>query len=387
MRKVYITLICIFCILLSSISWAIWTIFLIKNYWDRFWIDNKPIVLKEETIKTEKITSVSSLQTSITKIAKDISPSVVSIVIKKNLTIYRQDPFWFFQTSIWTVKSKVWWWTWFFISKDWKIITNKHVIEDEDAEYTVITSNWTEYDAKVLAIDPVSDLAIIQISLDKIYVPLEIIWDNDELNIWQFAITVWNSLAEYQNSVSLWVVSGKNRTISINKNTKLSGLIQTDAAINPWNSWGPLINIEWEVIWINTAIVSWAEWIWFAIPLTKNKINYLLDSIEKYWAIKKPSIWINYIINSPWIQKELWLSKNYWAYISDNSNSVFSWSSADKAWLKPWDLILEVDWQKINLENSLNSSIQTKIPGDSLKLKILWKDWKEKEVKLILWEW
>lgn len=385
MKKLNYTLLSIVIIICSILSWVIWSVVVIKYLWEYVGIIQKPEIIKQETTKTEKITSVTSLQNDITKIIKDISPSVVSIIIKKDLTVYRQDPFGFFQSAIWTVKSKVWWWSWFFISKDWKIITNKHVVSDPNAEYTVIANDWTEYDTKILALDPVTDLAILQINLDKIYTPLNLIWDKDELNVWEFVIAVWNALAEYQNSVSLWVLSGKNRTIS-DDNIKLSWLLQTDAAINPGNSWGPLINLEWKVIWINTAIVSWAEWLWFSIPLTQNRIDYMLRSIWQYWSIKRPFIWINYIINSPWIQKELWLKVNYWAYISETENSVVPWSSAEKAWLKAWDTILEAEWEKITLDNTLSSIIQTKIPWDTIKLKVMDKKWNERNVDLTLGE-
>jgi len=377
------TILSIFLIICSIIGWWIWTILVVKYLPE--YINLKPEVIKEETTKTEKFTSVLSLQTDITKIVKDISPSIVSIIIKKDLTVYRQDPFWFFQTPVWTVKSKVWWWTWFFITKDWKIITNKHVVSDSTANYTVITNDWSEYDAKIVAIDPVTDLAILQISIDKAYEPLEIVSDNDEINIWQFVIATWNALAEYQNSVSLWVISWKNRTIS-DDTIKLSWLIQTDAAINPWNSWWPLVNLDSKVIWINTAIVSWAEWLWFSIPLTDSRITYMLKSIEKYWSIKKPFIWINYITNTPWIQKQLWLKVNYWAYIPEKDWSIVSWSSAETSGLELWDIILEADWKKISLDNTLSSILQTKIPWDIMKLKVLKKSWEEKEIDITLWE-
>lgn len=371
-------------IICSLISWLLGTLFIIKYFPEMF--NLKPDIIREETIKTEKITNITSLQSDITKLVKNVSPWVVSIIVKKDLTVYRQDPFGFFQTAIGTVKKKVGWWTWFFVSKDWKIITNKHVVSDETAEYTIITNDWGEFDAKIIATDPINDLAILQASTTwKVYMPLEIMSDKDELNIWQFAIAVWNALSEYQNSVSLWVVSWKNRTIW-DETVKISGLIQTDAAINPGNSWGPLINLDWKVIGMNTAIISWAEWLGFSIPLTQNRVNYIIRSIEKYWSIKKPFMWINFIINSPWIQKELKLKVSYWAYIPKIKESIVAWSNAEIAWIEPGDLILEADWNEITLDNNLSLIIQTKIPWDTIKLKILKENWEEKEIDLTLWE-
>nr|MDD3720561.1 trypsin-like peptidase domain-containing protein [Candidatus Gracilibacteria bacterium] len=386
MRKLNYTILSIIIILCSLTSGVIGSVVVVKYLGEYVGIKTVvPEIVKQETTKTEKITSVISLQNDITKIVKDISSSVVSIIIKKDLTVYRQDPFGFFQTPIGTVKSKVGGGTGFFISKDGKIITNKHVVSDPNAEYTVIANDGTEYDAKILATDPITDLAILQINLDKIYTPLDIIGDNDELNVGQFVIAVGNSLAEYQNSVSLGVLSGKNRNIS-DDTIKLSGLLQTDAAINPGNSGGPLINLEGKVIGINTAIVSGAEGLGFSIPLTQNRIDYMLRSIQTYGAIKKPFLGINYIINSPGIQKELGLKVNYGAYISETPNSVVQGSGADKAGLKAGDTILEADGEKINLDNTLSSIIQTKIPGDTIKLKVMNKKGDERDVELTLGE-
>ncbi|MFA5916706.1 MAG: trypsin-like peptidase domain-containing protein [Candidatus Gracilibacteria bacterium] len=381
--KIINSILAILLIICSFISGLFGSIFIIKYYPE--YLNLKPEVIKEETLKTEKITSVTSLQTDITKIVKTISPSVVSIIIKKDLTVYRQDPFGFFQTPVGTVKSKVGGGTGFFITKDGKIITNKHVISDETAEYTVITNEGEEYDAKILAIDPITDLAILQVSLNKIYEPLDIINDNEDITVGEFAIAVGNALAEYQNSVSLGVISGKNRTIG-DEIIKLSGLIQTDAAINPGNSGGPLVNLDGKVIGINTAIVSGAEGLGFSIPLTQNRINYMLKSIEKYGSIKKPFIGINYIINSTGIQKDLGLKVNYGAYIPKVANSIVSGSNAEKAGIVGGDIILEADSKKINMDNTLTTIIQTKIPGDTIKLKVMDKDGKEKEVELILGE-
>jgi S1-C subfamily serine protease len=112
------------------------------------------------------------------------------------------------------------------------------------------------------------------------FTPLKFIEKKENLKLWQFAIAIWNALAEFQNSVSIWVVSGINRKIEDNYNT-ISNLIQTDAAINPWNSWWPLLNLSWKVMWINTMIINWSQNIWFAINLTQKDINDFLNKIKK----------------------------------------------------------------------------------------------------------
>jgi S1-C subfamily serine protease len=262
MKKILI----IFIILISASSWAIASIFM--------W---------QKNINTNTVW-IKSLENNITSLVKKVSPSVVSIVIKKDINIFRQDPWGFFQYRIWSVEKKVWGWTGFFISKDWIIITNKHVIADKTAKYSIILNNWKEYDAEIIAIKKNKDIAFLKLlSTDGFnhmnFTPLKFIEKKENLKLWQFAIAIWNALAEFQNSVSIWVVSGINRKIEDNYNT-ISNLIQTDAAINPWNSWWPLLNLNWKVMWINTMIINWSQNIWFAISLNQEDINNFLKKIK-----------------------------------------------------------------------------------------------------------
>ena len=258
-------------VVFSIFWWILW------SYISETLIQNN----ENNIVNKNKSINIDELENQIINKVRELSPSIANVVIKKDLIIYRSDPFWFFQTPVWAIKRKVWGWTCFFITKDWILITNKHVISDRNAEYTVITNDNQEYNAKVLAIDPSNDLAILKINSENEFKPLSFVKDSDSwIKIWQFAIAIWNALAEFQNSVSLWVISWKDRTIEI-WNEKLIWLLQTDAAINPWNSWWPLINLDWKVMWINTAIVDGSQWIWFSIPLNEEKINSILDSIKK----------------------------------------------------------------------------------------------------------
>jgi len=356
-------------------------------------LDNiKTITETREIVIDEKFTTISNLENEITQIVKDVWPWVVNIIITKELTTYRRDPFWFFIEPTWTIQRQVWGWSWFFITKDWYILTNRHVIADPDAKYTVITNSREEFEAEVIALDPLTDLWVLKITNpDREFITLQAIENESQINIWQFGIAIWNALSEFQNSVSLWVISWKNRSIEAgsvwSRNTqKLSWLLQTDAAINPWNSWWPLINLSWEVMWINTAI-SWQwQWVWFSIPISKSKIDFILKSIEEYWEIKRPFIWINYIPVSEWLARELWLKFNYWAYILDEPGAVVPWSSADNAWLSPGDTILSIDWVNITLENDLISQIQNKIPGDKITLEVVKKTWEKVKIEVVLWK-
>lgn len=259
-------------IFLSSLSWFFWWYYFISNNLN---LDNF----------NNNSSNHLDLENKVINVVDNVSAGVVNIIIKKDITLYRRDPWWFFQRPIWNVEKTIWWWSWFFISKDWIIITNKHVVSDKNAKYIVITNSWEEYESSVLAIDNNTDLALIKIdNSKKDFFALDIIENESEIKIWQFAIAIWNALAEFKNSVSLWVISWRNRTIeawNFYESQKLTWLLQTDAAINPWNSWWPLISLSWKVVWINTAIAWNSQWIWFAIPLTKNRIDFILNFINE----------------------------------------------------------------------------------------------------------
>lgn len=384
--KQSILIICI--ILFSLIWWGIWAFWVIQYF------QLQPLSLekseslelnKKETEGAQQQLDLVSLENTINNTVKDIAPSVVSIIIKKDMVIYRSDPWGFFQTPSWTINRKIWGGSWFFVREDGTILTNKHVVGDSDAEYTVILNTGEEYDAEVIATDPINDLAIIKISDEnREFVPLEIVNSSSDIEVWDFGIAVGNALAEFQNSVSLGIVSAKDRSIEAWWDT-LSWLLQTDAAINPWNSWGPLINLEWKVIGINTAIASRSTGIGFAFTLTGDRIDYMLQSIEESWRIMRPFIGINYIENSPAVADELWLSVDYGVYIIDEEGSIVENSSADTSGLEPWDIIISVNNERISGRAKLWEIIQNSLPGDILRLEIVRKWGSKENIDLELW--
>ncbi|MDC0506242.1 trypsin-like peptidase domain-containing protein, partial [Candidatus Gracilibacteria bacterium] len=341
---------------------------------------------KSDMLKNTPIT----LDKKITQTVKNISPSVVSIIIKKDLVVYRTDPWGFFRQPLGSVERKVGGGTGFFVSKDGKIITNKHVVSDIDATYTVIASDNKEYDANVIATDPRNDIAILQISDKDMpsvpgFEPLEFIENKDEIQLGQFAIAIGNALAEFENSVSLGIVSGKNRTIA-DDSVGLSGLIQTDAAINPGNSGGPLLNLDGRVIGMNTLIIGDSEGVGFAITLTKSRLEYILKSIADSGRIKRAFLGINYISITPGIKNEFSLGSDNGVYILDKPGSVVTGSNAQSAGLEPGDVITTINDIEINSKNTLPNTLDNKIPGDILKLKVIKKSGDQKTISLELGE-
>jgi serine protease Do len=313
------------------------------------------------------------------KVVKEVSPTVVSVVITKEVPVYSEyDPFSFF----WgvpqiqgTEKKQVGAGSGFIISSDGMILTNKHVVEDEKAEYTIVTNDDKEYPVKVLARDPVQDIAILKIENSNEIFPVVKLGSMSNIQIGQTAIAIGNALGELKNTVSVGVISGLGRTVvatGANTTETLEDIIQTDAAINPGNSGGPLLNLMGEVIGINTAVASSGENIGFAIPI--NKAIRDIEQVKNTGKISYPFLGVRYVVINEDVAKQLNLSVTYGVLITKGKNlerAITPDSAADKAGLQENDIILELNGVKIDKNNSLASLISEHLPGDTVSLKIL----------------
>ena len=279
--------------------------------------------------------------------------------------------------------------TGFIVLPEGMVLTNKHVVATENAEYTVITNDGKEYSAKILAKDPVQDLAILKIEGDS-FKPVKL-GDSSSLQIGQTVIAIGNALGEFENTVSVGVISGLGRTITASGGGMLETLedvIQTDAAINQGNSGGPLLNLAGEVIGINTATVLGGENIGFAIPI--NLAQKDIQQIKTSGKISYPFLGVRYVIITPEIAKKENLPTDQGALVIKGDKpgepAVTPNSPADKSGLKENDIILEFQEEKITPKNSLAKIISKYNPGDKVLLKIL-RTGKEITVEVILGEW
>jgi serine protease Do len=297
---------------------------------------------------------------AVTDAVKKVSPSVVSISTSRNI----QD-FFSGQTVQQTGGG-----TGFVLTSDGLIVTNKHVVADAGAEYTVITSDGKSYKATVLSRDTFNDLAVVKIDATGLK-PVEL-GDSAALNVGQWVIAIGNALGQFQNSVTVGVVSAKERQLSASGES-LDGLIQTDAAINPGNSGGPLVNLAGQVVGINTAIAGNAEGIGFAINI--DSVKTALDSVEKTGKIVRPYLGVRYLsINKEIAQSsKLPVDKGALVYRGTGAAdvAVVPGSPADKAGLKENDIITKINGQEINETTSLVSLLQKYKVGDTISLSIL----------------
>lgn len=335
-------------------------------------------------------------ESAVIDVVEKSSPAVVNIVITKDVPRFRDNGFNFFfnpfddgSDSQELEKQKVGGGTGFFVSNDGMIVTNKHVVSDQAAEYTVITTDEKEYTARVLARHPSLDVAIIKI--EGANFPVLPLGDSASLKVGQSVIAIGNSLAEFSNSVSLGIVSGLKRDITAGSgygdSERLTNIIQTDAAINPGNSGGPLLDIKGNVIGINVAVAQGVENIGFAISV--DDVKKTIEQVKNSGRITIPYIGIRYIMLNDQILKENSLPYNYGALISRGERvtdfAVIPGSPADKAGLMENDIILELNGQKIDEENEINNIIGSLGIGDQIKVKI-WHKGEEKEVTITLAE-
>lgn len=278
----------------------------------------------------------------------------------------------------------------FIVRDDGLVLTNKHVVFDTDADYTVVTNDGKEYAGKVIARDPVSDIAVVKIEAKDL--PTVRLGNSSKLELGQTVIAIGNALGMFRNSVSKGIISGMSRSISAALGNDgamehLRGVLQTDVAINQGNSGGPLINLDGEAVGINTAIIFGAQNIGFAIPINWAKVD--LEDIVKYGRIIKPFLGILYIMLTKQYQNQYHLIRDRGALVirdhRPNSVAVVVGSPADRAGIKENDIITHVNGNELGENMELSEELQKLKVGDEIELTFL-RDGSEMKAKTILEE-
>lgn len=382
----------------------------VQNYFPWIFGEKSHIEEGENSKKEEKsvpYVSVVDYEQMVIKAVEKASPAVVSIIISKDVPVIEKcpnNPFsdlpqefqqffgfgdgeQFYQPcQKGAKKQEVGGGSGFIVSSDGLIATNKHVVSDTKADYTVLTNDGKKYKAKVLARDSVLDLAIVKIeakNLSKIE-----LGDSDSVKLGQTAIAIGNALGEFRNTVSVGVVSGLARTITASgggTTETIEGVIQTDAAINQGNSGGPLLNLKGEVVGVNTAMVSGAQNIGFAIPI--NKAKRAIESVKKTGRIVSSYLGVRYLMISEELAEKEKFPVSYGALVrgGEDGPGAAPNSPASKAGILAEDIIIELNGEKIGPEKSLASLIQKYGVGDEITLKII-RNGEEMKIKVKLGE-
>jgi len=263
----------------------------------------------------------------------------------------------------------------FIVSKDGFIITNKHVVADEQATYKVLTNDKKEFNVEKIYRDPLNDLAILKVNANNLKALS--LSDSSKLKLGQMTIAVGTPLGEFTNTVTTGIVSGLGRGITAGSPfegfvEKLDNVIQTSAPISPGNSGGPLLNSSGQVIGINTAIAQEGSNIGFAIP--SNVIKDLLENFAKSGnSFERPYVGVRYKM----VDKQTAILNDVveGAYVTE----VLEGSPAQKAGLETEDIITEFDGNKVKGDDdqTLAKMILQKKVGDTVQVKY----WRNKEIK------
>jgi len=325
-----------------------------------------------QNITTPKDVSVSKEGKSVTSVVQQSNPAVVSVIVKQDLEKLsnplfrsplrrRQQPD--------APEQQIGGGTGFVVSQDGLIVTNKHVV-NRDAQYTVLFNDGEKVDATVEALHPATDLALLNINrqgLEKLDLA-----DSSQLRVGQSSIAIGNALGEFQNTVSKGIISGLNRDITarggLQQTERLSGLIQTDAAVNPGNSGGPLLDINGNVVGVNVAVARQAQNIGFAIP--SQKVTDMIEDFNQYGKIRVPFLGVRYVTINEAVQNANNLSREQGALlVADGATpAVLPNSPADNAGLSSGDIVLKINDTNITKKNPLAEVVEQFEVGKTVTL-------------------
>jgi serine protease Do len=263
--------------------------------------------------------------------------------------------------------------TGFLIDDEGHILTNHHVIEGAD-RITVKFTDGRNLRAEVVGSDPDTDIALIKVSAEGKF-PHAVLGDSNDLRVGEWVCAIGNPLA-YEHTVTVGVVSFIGRKLF---DMSLDNYIQTDAAINFGNSGGPLINARGEVIGINSAVSRQATSIGFAIPINQAKL--ILPQLRERGHVQRGYIGVALRDVDPDLREPLGLPHVSGALVQD----VTSGSPAERAGLKPYDLITAVDGIDVVANDALIREISARTPGSTARLEVI-RDGREHELLVKLAE-
>lgn len=302
-------------------------------------------------------------------IAKKASPAVVNIdtktLVRKSFSPFGNDPFLrqFFgdQADLFSrvvpMEGKG---SGFIASPDGMILTNSHVVDGADS-VTVTLSDGRRFDAEIVGKDSTYDLAVIRIKANNL--PVLKMGDSDRTQVGEWVVAIGNPFG-LEHTVTVGVISAKNRSIRLEK-LNFDGFFQTDAAINPGNSGGPLINLDNQVIGINTAIVPYAQGIGFAIPI--NVAKQVMNDLVKFGRVKRAWLGVYMQPVTSEIIEAFGLKSADGALVSD----VVPNSPAEKAGLQRGDIIKSFGGAPVKTPEELSKTVRKQVAGDVVKAEII----------------
>lgn len=348
--------------------------------------DNNPEVTQQKTVLTTQAKLVSS-------IAQTVGESVVSVNVTSQAAASPYDSiFGYGYGGSYDQQSAG---TGIILTSDGLIMTNRHVVPAGTTGVSVTLSDGTVLD-KVKVVGRTSssdslDIAFLQVEdLEGHKLVAAKVGDSSAMKVGDPVVAIGNTLGQFQNTVTSGIISGYGRSLQAGDGSgseaeNLDDMFQTDAAINEGNSGGPLVNMNGEVIGVNTAIASGAQTVGFAIPI--NNVNGLIEGVKSSGKLQRPYLGVMYVMLTDDIAKEYDLDVKRGAYIpnasAENTTTVVADGPADKAGVKEGDIITRIDGKAINEKTSLLSLLGKHKVGDRVSLTIV-RDGKTIDVNVTL---
>lgn len=264
------------------------------------------------------------------------------------------------------------------IRKDGYIVTNNHVVAGA-TEVEVSLNNDKTYTAQVIGTDPATDVALIKIDADNL--PTIQFADSDKLRLGEWVLAIGSPLGkELQSTITAGIVSAKGRNMpNYDGEFKIESFIQTDAAVNPGNSGGALVNKKGELIGINTAIVSTTgSYTGYSFAVPSNVVKKIVSDLIDFGSVKRAKLGISMQEIDQKLADEMKLSSTDGVYIFEVQKA----SAADKAGLKKGDVIISIDDAKVRKPSEVQVKVNNYHPGDKAKIKYL-RDNKENTVEVV----
>lgn len=263
------------------------------------------------------------------------------------------------------------------ISEDGYIVTNNHVVSGA-TEVEVTVGDSKTFKAEVVGVDPATDVALLKVEAKGL--PVIPIGNSDNLRLGEWVLAI-GSPYGLTSTITAGIVSAKGRSMpNYSKEFKIESFIQTDAAVNPGNSGGALVNIRGELVGINTAIISQTgsySGYSFAIPI--NMVRKITDDFMKFGSVQRAVLGISMMDNSEDLKNELKLSTSEGVYIGE----VVSGGAADEAGVKKGDVLLSINGVKVAKGTAVQEQVSQYRPGDKVELEVN-RDGKVLKLKAVL---
>ena len=307
----------------------------------------------------------------IAEIANQVGPSVVSVELEQQVGFGVQQG----------LGSGI------IVSEDGLIVTNKHVVSDATS-ITVVTADGVVYkNVELVDEDPFNDIAYLQLDGAE-GLEAATLGDSSEVVVGERVIAIGNALGEYPNTVTYGIISGLSRPVVAGNRggtsfESLENLFQTDAAINPGNSGGPLVNMDGEVIGINTAVAGNAENIGFSIPI--NDVVPGIESVIENDELIRPYLGVRYIGLTSALAERYDLDVEQGAYVLDDgvTEAVLDGSPADDAGIEPGDVIVRVGGEEITKQRALSTIMTQQQVGDEIDV-VIYRDGERQTLSVTL---